>query len=149
MLGLLALGLATAPSAGETQIALGRSVVVVEPYVACRSGVDRQIVALQQQLRAKSASQASYDVYSDPIYRELNDLDSKAQQDCDQPKYVALVRSVWGDSKSYDDFQKNKLAEFFVDDLVRAQWSLLNYQTGVYQFPKPALVAPAPNGTKN
>ena len=137
MLGLIALALTGSTAATDAQLPLSQLVALVEPYVHCRAETDRKITALQQKLRTKSAESASFDLYSDASYQELNKLDLQARQSCDLPKYVASMSAAWGKSKIYDEWQRGKLAEFFIDDVVRAHWSALSFQNGTYQFPVP------------
>lgn len=39
-------------------------------------------------------------------------------------------------SVSYNDFQKEKLAEFLIQDVIKLQWTFLNAQLGTYKFPE-------------
>ncbi|OWQ96254.1 hypothetical protein [Sphingopyxis witflariensis] len=137
MLGLIAVALTGSTAATDSQLPLNKLVSIVEPYLDCRAETDRKIIALQQKLRAKSAESAAFDLYSDASYQELNQADLQARQSCDLQKYVALMSAAWGNSKAYGEWQRNKLAEFFIDDVVRAQWTALSFRTETYEFPKP------------
>ena len=109
---------------------------LTKPYVECRREADEKIVALQQQIQTRQREKVNYDVYSDPTYQLLNDIVLRAESDCDLHKYVSLVAGAVTMSGSYNDFQKQKMAEFLIQDIVKLQWTVLNAKSGTYKFPE-------------
>jgi hypothetical protein len=71
----------------------------------------------------------------------LKELNFHAEDSCNLPKYAAAVATAWGKSDSYDEWQSRKQAEFFIRDVIQAQWSMLSFQTGTYRFPLPVITA--------
>ena len=111
-------------------------VKLTEPYVECRRDADQKVVLLQQQIQDRRRENANYDVYSDTTYRELNDIVLRAEEHCNLPRYISLVKNAVSMPVSYNDFQKEKLAEFLIQDVIKLQWTFLNAQLGTYRFPE-------------
>ena len=111
-------------------------VKLTEPYVECRRDADQKIVLLQQKIQDSQRKNVNYDVYSDPTYRELNDAVLKAEEHCNLPRYISLVKNAFSMSVSYNDFQKEKLAGFLIQDVIKLQWTFLSAQLGTYKFPE-------------
>lgn len=110
--------------------------ILAKPYVDCRRTADQKIVVLQQKIQTKKYDNSNYDQYADPDYRNLNEEVLKAENTCDLPRYVSLVKSAIAISVSYDEFQKNKLSEFLIEDIIKLQWTFLTARSGTYSFPK-------------
>ncbi|MCW2388259.1 hypothetical protein M2333_001305 [Sphingobium sp. B11D3B] len=110
--------------------------ILTKPYVDCRSTADQNIIALQQKIQSKIYEDGNYDRYVDPDYHDLNEEISKAEKVCDLPRFISLVRNAISFSASYDDYQKQKLAEFVIRDIMQLQWTFLNARSGTYNFPK-------------
>ena len=125
----------TASAAASAPTTLVDVVAITKPYVDCRRAADQKIIVLQQKIQARRRDEPNYNYYSDPDYTEIQEAVLKAEKDCNLQKYVAVVKNKISLSNLYDDFQKQKMTEFLIDDVIKLQWTFLNAQSGTYRFP--------------